>query len=150
MMVKEIKPINFLFFRTRASIDKLDQFVPVGQQLFAEAVKHHLPVSGALQWHYYNFLGDPMQQFDFEIALPVAALPEEYDGEFHIKRTSSFRCLSEIHEGNWLALPYTYKRMMEFLSGSNYKLTANNREIYCNVDFSDFSANVTEVQLGIE
>ena len=84
------------------------------------------------------------------IALPVGALPEEYDGQFHVKRTGTFKCICAEHEGNWVAIPQTYDQIMKFALQNNLLLTSSSREIYINVDFHDPSANVTEIQLGIQ
>jgi effector-binding domain-containing protein len=150
MKIKEVRPINFLFFRTRTTVDQLEKFIPVGQQLFREAVDNSLPITGALQWHYHNFNIDPGIPFDFEIALPVGAIPEEYDGEFHVKRTEAFKCICTEHEGDWLAIPQTYCEILKFASEHNLSLNSSSREIYTNVDLQDPSANITEIQLGIQ
>lgn len=149
MDVKEVKPINFLYFRSRATLDELEKFIPVGQQLYKEAVINALPVTGPLQWHYFNFYGNPAEPFELEVALPVSTFPGEYDGEFHIKRTQAFRCISKIHYGDWNSISRTYGELVKYAGSNGLKLTSHSREIYNHVDFDDPSANVTEVQLGI-
>src|SRR5688572_19920620 len=101
MQVKEIKPINFLFFRTEAKIMELAGLIPVGQQLFKEAIDHKLTITGPVHWHYFGFEGDPSKSFILEIAIPVGEVEEGYDGQFHFKRTEPFKCVSMIHEGSW-------------------------------------------------
>jgi effector-binding domain-containing protein len=148
MQIKNIQPINFLLYRTETRLSELSQLIPIGQQLFAEAVKLGLFISGPIHWHYYDFIG-PEAPFSLEICLPVSRIVEEYDGKFHFKRSESFRCVTATHEGSWQSLPESYQRVMSFISGN--KLVANNvsREIYVNVDFNELSANVTEIQVGI-
>lgn len=149
MDFKEVKPINFLYFRAQTTLDQLQEFIPVGQRLYKEAALHDLPVTGSLQWHYFNFHGNPAEPFDLEVALPVGTIPGEYDGEFHIKRTQPFRCISKVHVGDWNSIARTYGEMLKYAGSNGVKLTAHSREIYNHVDFDDPSANVTEVQLGI-
>lgn len=150
MQIKEVKPVNFLFFRTETTIAQLSNFLPVAKELFKEAVRLDLWVTGPIHWHYYEFTGDETKLFTLEIALPVAALPEQYDGIFHCKRTEPFRCASAIHEGSWFEIPHTYGKLMEFLSSSNLVPNAVNRELYINADFNNPEANVTEIQMGVQ
>ncbi len=149
MQVKEIKPINFLFFRTETTVMELAQFLPVGSQLFEEAVKQKLTITGPVHWHYHGFEGNVSKPFVLEIALPVAHVLEEYDGQFHFKRTELFRCVTLTHEGAWLEIPQSYEKLMNFITKNNLQPSTNNREVYVNVDFADPSANTTEIQMGI-
>lgn len=149
MQIKEVKPVNFLFFRTETKVAELGNFLPVAKELFKEAVRLDLWVTGPVHWHYYGFAGDESQAFTLEIALPVASLPEQYDGKFHCKRTESFRCVSEVHEGSWYELPNTYGKLMQYISSNALAPIGVNRELYINADFSHPEANVTEIQLGV-
>jgi effector-binding domain-containing protein len=99
--------------------------------------------------HYYGFAGDETKPFTLEIALPVATLPEQYDGQFHLKRTEPFRCVSVVHEGDWFEIPNAYGKIMAFVSSNGLVPIGVNRELYINADFSHPEANVTEIQMGI-
>lgn len=148
--LKEVKPINFLFFRTETTIAELSNFLSVGQELFAEAFENNLRITGPVHWHYFGFLGDATKPFTLEIAVPVADMIGEYDGKFHFKRTEPFHCVSIIHEGNWLDIPKSYGRLMDFTTRKNLTPIGVNREIYINADFVNPEANITEIQLGIK
>jgi effector-binding domain-containing protein len=150
MQIKEVKPINFLFFRTETKIQELYKFLPIGQELFSEAIKNKLNITGPIHWHYFGFTGDETQPFTLEISLPVSEVLEEYDGKFHFKRTEPFKCVSVIHEGAWIDMPDTYGKLMQYLAEQQLHPIAANREIYVNVDFKDPAANTTEVQIGIK
>jgi effector-binding domain-containing protein len=150
MQVKAVKPINFLFFRTETTVNQLVQFIPVGQELFSEAVRHNLAITGPIHWHYIGFEGDPGKVFTLEISLPIGDIANEYDGKFHFKRTEVFKCVTTTHEGNWLDIPQSYERLMKFIGENNLKPLALNREIYVNTDFKNPDANVTEIQIGIK
>jgi effector-binding domain-containing protein len=149
MDVKAVSPINFLYFRTDTKVSELYKFLGVGQELFKEAVAQNIPITGPIHWHYFGFTGDENQIFQLEIALPVGEILEEYDGKFHFKRTESFKCLSLRHDGNWLDMPKSYGKAIEFLSKNNLQANAVNREVYINADFKYPEANSTEIQIGI-
>lgn len=147
--IREIKPINFLYFRTEAYLHELPNFLPVARDLHQEAVAYHLHVTGPIQWHYFGFKGDTNQPFVLEVALPVANVVPEYDGSFHFKRTEPFRCVTLQHEGPWESLGETYLKIMKFLELRNLEPVAMNREVYIHTDFQDPAANITQVQVGI-
>ncbi len=149
MQVKEVKPINFVYYRTEATLSNLVDFLPKAKEVYREAVTHNLHITGPLHWHYYGFSGDTNKSFFLEIALPVSDVLPGYDGQFHFKRTQPFKCVSLIHEGGWDELPSMYNKIMQFISKHKLESSANNREIYINADFYNPDANVTEVQVGL-
>lgn len=149
MNIKEVKPIRFLFFRTETKISELNKFFWVGQALIKEAVTNNIAVTGPIHWHYHGFMGDEQKSFTLEICLPVGDVLPDYDGEFHFKVTESFKCVSIIHEGNWLDIPNSYGKLMTFMEANKLSPVASNRELYVNADFKNPEANVTEIQIGI-
>lgn len=149
MQIKNVSPINFLFFRAETRVDELEKFLPVAQELFAEAVRNGIRITGPVHWHYFGFMGDVSQSFTLEVALPVSDVPQDYDGKFHFKRTEPFKCVSLVHEGNWLDLPQSYGKLMQFMNEQQLQPTAVNRELYVNADFNYPEANVTEIQVGV-
>ncbi|MBA4055982.1 MAG: hypothetical protein C0490_14805 [Marivirga sp.] len=149
MQIKQVKPINFLFFRTETTIQDLGNFLTVGQELFRAAVQHNLTITGPVHWHYFDFTGHENRPFTLEIALPVSDFPQEYDGKFHLKRTEPFKCVSTVHEGGWLQIPHTYGKLIQFITTKKLMPVAVNREIYVNIDFKNSEANTTEIQMGI-
>ena len=149
MQIKEVKPINFLFFRAETKVSELANLLPVAKGLFTEAVQYDLRITGPIQWHYFGFTGDESKPFTLEIALPVAEVLKEYDGPFHFKRTETFKSVALVHEGSWFDLPASYGKLMDFISKNSLKPSAVNREIYINMDFLYPEANVTEIQIGI-
>jgi effector-binding domain-containing protein len=149
MQIKEVKPSNFLFFRTETTVTGLKDLLPVGQELFREAVGQNIWIGGGVQWHYFGFQGDESKPFTLEIALPVASVLPEYDGKFHFKRTEPFKCVSLFHEGSWLEIPHSYQKLMEFIAKNELTPVAINREVYVNADFKHPEANITEIQVGI-
>lgn len=146
---KQVQPISFLFFRTETKLEELGNFFHVANELYAEALKHNLSITGPIHWHYFGFMGEASKPFTLEISLPVAEVLSGYDGQFHFKRTEPFNCVSLIHEGNWLAMTGSYQKIVEYAMQHQLTPTGVNREIYVNVDFVNTEANVTEIQLGV-
>lgn len=149
IQTKEVKPINFLYFRTETKVDQLSNFLPVGQQLIKEALDLKIWVTGPVHWHYFGLV-DMNAPFTLEVSLPVSAIPPDYDGAFHFKRTEPFKCISVIHEGSWLDIPQSYGKLMEFVQKNKLDPSAINRELYINADFDNLEANVTEIQMGLQ
>jgi effector-binding domain-containing protein len=149
MKIKEVKPISFLYFRTETNISELQNFFHVAKELFREAVKHNLTITGPVHWHYFGFNGDFEKPFTLEISLPVGEVLAEYDGKFHFKRTESFKCVVLTHEGEWREMGKSYGQAMEFIAKNQLVPIAVNREIYINADFAFPEANTTEIQIGI-
>jgi effector-binding domain-containing protein len=147
-MVKQVQPISFLFFRTDTTLSELGNFFHIANELYAEALKHKLSVTGPVHWHYFGFT-DASKPFTLEIALPVADLLQEYDGKFHFKRTENFNCVSLVHDGDWLQMTGSYEKLMQYAQHHQLTPVGMNREIYVNVDFVNPHANVTEIQLGV-
>ena len=148
--LREIKPINFLFFRTETCLAQLEDFIPVAKDLFKEAVNFNIQVTGPVHWHYVDFHGDPQQPFTLEIALPVADTLPEYDGSFHFKRTHNFRCATLTHEGSWNTMVDSYGKLHDFIASRRLKSMGITREVYLNTDFRNPEANLTEIQVGVE
>jgi effector-binding domain-containing protein len=149
MQIKDVKPGNFLFFRTETTVAELVNYLPVAQSLYEEAVRQKLRIDGAVHWHYIGFSGDLSAPFTLEVCIPVESIPEGYDGQFHVKRTESFRCVSLIHEGSWFQIPDSYGKLIRHATENNLVPAGNNREIYIHVDLQEAEANVTEIQLGV-
>jgi effector-binding domain-containing protein len=149
MQIKQVKPINFLFFRTETKVNELSNFLGIAKDLFKEAILQDLTITGPVHWHYFDFSGDDNKLFTLEIALPISNFPQEYDGKFHLKRSEPFKCVSAVHEGSWYELPKTYEKLVQFIGDHKLISNAVNRELYVNADFNNPEANVTEVQMGV-
>ncbi len=149
VQIKEVKPVNFLYFRTETKIDQLVNFLPVGQELIKEALRLKIWVTGPVHWHYFGFV-DMNAPFTLEVAIPVSAIPQDYDGKFHFKRTEVFKCASLIHEGAWTDIPQSYGKLMQFIEENKLQPIPINRELYINADFINLEANVTEIQMGVQ
>ena len=150
MKIKEVKPINFIYFRTETTLKELGNFLHVGQELFHEAVKHDLMITGPVHWHYFNFSGDEQKPFTLEISLPVGNVLQSYDGKFHFKRTGPFKCAVHHHEGSWLEIGKSYGELMAYIAQQNLRPLEVSREIYINADFQHPESNTTEIQVAVQ
>lgn len=150
MQIKEVKPINFLYFRTSTKVNELGRFVGiVARELYRDAVFNDLEITGPVYWNYFGFDGDESRPFILEIALPLSELPRHYTGKFQIKRSDPFHCVSIVHEGSWYDMPKGYAKLKEFISANSLVPNAENREVYLNIDFINSQGNITEIQIGI-
>ncbi len=150
MQIKLVKPINFLFFRTETTIPELANFLYVAKELFREAVRKDLTITGPVHWHYFGFKGSPETIFTLEIAIPVSEVDPGDDGVYHFKRADEFKCVSAIHEGSWSDMPATYEKLMKHIADNDLVPIGVNRELYINADFNHPEANVTEIQIGLK
>jgi len=150
LKVKQVQPVNFLYYRTETTMGELVNHAPVSQQIISEAVKYNFPIMGAPHWHYLGFEGDFAKTFTLEIAIPVGKIPTDYDGKYHFKRTNPFKCICLTHEGSWQELGKSYESIMKYVNENNFIPTSAVREIYVNSDFENPEANVTEIQFGIQ
>ncbi|HTH56027.1 MAG TPA: GyrI-like domain-containing protein [Cyclobacteriaceae bacterium] len=147
--VKEIKPVNFLYYRTETTMADLMKHTAISQEIIGEAVRRELPITGALHWHYFGCEG-AAKPFALEIAVPVGKIISDYDGKFHFKRTRPFKCICLTHEGSWEELNKSYDSIAKFAADHKLSSTSSVREIYVNSDFENPEANVTEIQFGIQ
>lgn len=147
--VKEIRPVNFLYYRTQTTMADMMKHADVSQEIISEAVERELPITGAPHWHYFGFEG-PTKPFTLEIAVPVGKIISDYDGKFHFKRTRPFKCICLTHEGSWEELTQSYESIVKFATDNKLSPSDAVREIYVNSDFENPEANVTEIQFGIQ
>lgn len=149
-IVKEVKPINFLYLRTMTRVQELGRFVGVvARELYRDAVFNDIEITGPVYWNYINFNGDEESSFLLEIALPISEIPGNYEGKFQVKRSDTFHCLSIYHTGTWYDIPQCYKHIGQWMAAHELKGIGQNREIFINVDFINPVANITEIQVGI-
>lgn len=150
METKNINPMHVLYFSTETKITDLAQYVQViGKRLKKDAEAQSLKITGDQSWMYYDFTGEPDALFTLEIAFPIESLPETYKGEFAVKTLEEYKCLATKHEGDWMQIPNTYGKLMNYVKENSIQPKTNSREIYTNVDMENPENNTIEIQLGI-
>lgn len=149
MQIKTHPSMNVLYSSHRTSINTLHEYVgTVARDLYAEAARQHLLVTGPVYWSYYGMDGQPDTIFTLEIAIPVSGIAEMENG-FLFKEFPSFKCLYTLHSGAWNQLPQTYESLMKNIQQKDLQMNGVFREVYYNIDFSRDENNLTEVQVGI-
>jgi len=149
MVVKTHPAMNVLYSSFRTSLATIhDKVGTVARDLYAEAARQHLLVTGPVYWFYYGADGQPDTEFTLEIAIPVSGEPVPI-GEFLFNQLPSFKCVSKTHEGAWAKLGETYGSIIEKITAENLEMNGVSREAYLNIDFSYDDRNLTEVQVGI-
>ncbi|HWA35523.1 MAG TPA: GyrI-like domain-containing protein [Cyclobacteriaceae bacterium] len=149
MEIREIKPINFLFHREVLKMSELERMIPISQALYVEAVRLNLRITGPIHWHYFGITTKDAP-FTLEVSLPVAEVLQGYDGAYHFKRTDNFKAVTHRHEGSFDEFEKTYEKVFGFITEKKLVPNGMCREVYINVDFANPSANIAEVQIGIQ
>jgi hypothetical protein len=149
MEIKQIGPVNFLYFKAETRLYELPEFIRgVPRALHLEAAKHSLEITGPVYWNYFSF-DDCPEFFHLEIAVPIAELPARYDGGFLLKRSNPFKCLSTFHYGSWRNIPATYQKLDAYIHSHQLKKLYSHRQIFIHCDFENPDNNFTELQIGI-
>ncbi len=150
MEIKQISPINFLYFKAETRLSELPEFIRgVPRALHLEAAKHGFEITGPVYWNYFSF-DDCPEFFRLEIGVPIAELPTDYHGSFHVRRSSPFKCLSTFHYGSLRDIPNTYQKLGEYIDSHRLKKIYSCRQIFIHSDFANPESNFTEVQIGIQ
>jgi effector-binding domain-containing protein len=150
MEIKNLNEITALCFTSKVTLKALQQFVRVkARELYQEAIKKDLEITGPVYWIYQGMDGNPDTEFTLDIAIPVAD-GNSYSGKFSIKKLEKFKCLSYWHYGSWSALPSAYGQIFQEINSKSLIPTGEFREIYQVIDFTQDTNNVTEVQAGIQ
>jgi effector-binding domain-containing protein len=149
MEIKNINPMTVLYCTTRTNLAGLSEFVGTkAEELLADASSNNLTINGPVYWLYYGMDGKPETVFDLDIAFPVI-VNQPYNGNFKLKELPKYKCLSAIHTGAWNDMDKTYNSLIGRAMNDGLLLNNTCREVYLNVDFIDFTKNITEIELGI-
>ena len=153
MQIKTTTPLHVLTFGVRTTLADLDKYaITVPKQLYAEAVRLGLLVSGPLYWRYLGADGRIETQFSLQIGLPVERPGGHYpagNGAFTFEEWPAFRSLALDHTGPWDQLHETYGKGIQWLLHEGFTIGIEARECYLNVDLAEPVNNRTEVGIGI-
>ncbi len=140
--------MTVLYSTHQTTINGLASLVgSVLKELYKEAVKNDVLVSGPCYWIYYGMDGQPDTVFTLDIAIPIQG--EIGDSPFATKELPAFKAVSHMHEKDWTKLSDSYGQIMQFIGKNKVEMTGECREIYWNIDFVQPENNLTEVQVGI-
>jgi effector-binding domain-containing protein len=145
---KETAPFTALCFTTRTTLATISDWNHVAGELFTEAAQLGLAITGPIQYVYTGVTGNETNEFQLEIALPIAASADSA-GTFIYKNFADFQCVSYTYVGHWENLPAVYDALFGQLYGGGRKNDGHVREVYINVDSAKPETCVTEIQIGL-
>lgn len=148
MIIKKMPPMNFFCFSTEATLMELGNYVrSKAHDIYFEAVKLNLEITGPIYWVYYGMDGNPETKFKLEIGVPIQQI-KPTSNLFICKTLSEMEFATLTHEGNWDNLSKSYSTLIAELTKSGKRLNGIAREVYINIDFNNPKNNITEIQLG--
>lgn len=144
-------PFYSLVFTSETSLAQLGQYVRgIARELYTEAVKNELEITGAIYWIYEGMDGNPETVFHLTIALPVSKPVEAIASEkFSIQMQDAFTYVSTVHFGEWNTLSASYVKVIGEINEAGFTMTRVYREQYIAMDFDNPEANVTIIQVGV-
>ncbi|GAB3328403.1 hypothetical protein GCM10027299_30650 [Larkinella ripae] len=146
MQIKEAKPLTTLAFSTRTTLPELNHFVrTIARQLYREAIRLDLEITGPIVWQYDGVDGNPETVFGLDIVLPVQQFQGEPADGLAFKKLEGWQCAYTEHDGGWDQLMTTYGPFMNGLVQGGYPIGSLSREAYVNVDFENPANNVTQI-----
>lgn len=148
MEVKTHPPMRVLYSTHQTTLSQLGQLAGVVvKEIYAEAVRNEVLVSGPCYWIYKGMDGQPDTVFTLDIALPIQGHISE--SKFATKDLPVFKAASHVHESGWEKLGGTYAQVFQYIAHNHHRITGEFREVYLNIDMENPENNLTEVQVGI-
>ena len=149
LQIKETKPFTALCFTTRTSLSTLSQYVfTVAEDLYREANRLGLEVSGPIQWIYTGVNGDETNEFSLDIVLPISQ-PGSQSDRFRYQIFPSFRCACYTFTGPWSEFGMLYDLLFSQLYRDGYQNDGYVREVYTVIDLENPALCVTEIQIKV-
>ena len=148
LLVKETGPFTALCFTTQATLQTIEQYNGVPEQLYVEAERLGVQPTGPIQYVYTGVNGDETNEFRLEIALPVQETAGAPNGLAY-KTFEPFRCVSYTYRGAWDTFMAVYDALFAQFHRHGYQTDGRVREVYAVVDFEDRDNCVTEFQIGL-
>lgn len=147
MQIKAHPPVTVLYSTHQVTIKQLGELGQTIKDLYAEASKNDVFVSGPLYFIYHGADGNPNTLFTLEIAVPVQG--KINSTRFQVKQLQPFQAITYQHDGPFEQLPETYTQIMKYVDGNKIPLNDECRELYFNIDFENPENNITQVQIGV-
>ena len=145
-----VKPtMTVLSKKVKCTMAELMQQTHFVKEMYNEAAKLDLHVTGCSYWVYTGCNGDMNAPFDLEFLLPVQANGKKSD-IFEIKKVKEYKCVTYLHQGSWMEFHQVYTNLMKKIQEKGQKIGKSNREMYLNCDFEDGKNCLTEIQIEIE
>ncbi len=140
--------MTVLYSSHQTTIPQLGNFVgTIAKELYAEAAKNSVLVSGPQYWIYRGMDGNDDTVFTLEIAMPIQG--EIKTEKFKIKELPPYKSVAYTHSDSWETMPASYGKILQYIDQNKIAMTDECREVYLNVDFVNPKNNLVEIQLGI-
>lgn len=140
--------MKVLYSTHQTTIPQLGNFVAViAKELYAEASKLGVLVSGPQYWIYRGMDGNNDTVFTLEITIPVQG--DLASTKFQVKEVPAYKSLSHLHTGAWEQMPASYGAILGYIEQHKIAMNDECRECYLNVDFANPENNRVEIQMGI-
>lgn len=150
MDIKTLPTINLFCFSTEATLADLGKYVRVkASEIYAQAQKNNLEITGPIYWIYYGMDGNPNTKFKLDIGVPIQEAKPCSDG-FCCKTLDRMEFATYWHEGSWNLFPHAYQQLIGEILKSGRTMNGITREVYINIDFENPENNITEIQLGVK
>ncbi len=148
MEIKTHPPMRVLYSTHQTTLSQLGQLAGVVvKELYAEAARNQVLVSGPCYWIYKGMDGQPETVFTLDIALPIQGSIRE--SSFATKDLPAFKAAVHVHESGWEKLGGAYAQVFQYVAHNHHQITGEFREVYLNIDMENPENNLTEVQVGI-
>jgi effector-binding domain-containing protein len=139
-----------LGFSTTATMAIMDTFSNVPEQLYHEAARLGLTISGPILYGYDGADEDTTKEFGLTIALPVReAEPGTLREGFSYQTIPAFRATSYTYTGPWDTLMEVYDALFRAFYQQGHAYSGHVREVYTVVDFEQPDRCVTDILIGI-
>ncbi len=149
MIIKKVPSMHLFCFSTEATLTELGKYVRVkAKEIYIEAIKNNLEITGPIYWVYYGMDGNPETKFKLDIGVPVQYANPTSDG-FSCKTIEKMDLATCIHEGSWSNLSKSYSSLISEIMETGSNLNGIAREVYINIDFDNPQNNIVEIQLGL-
>jgi len=146
MQIVRIAAENFLYRIVKIMPDDDFDLLEFGDALLREASVGGMPVSGALQLHY-RFNRPVGQADEVHLALPVRAFAEDYDGLFHLKRTESFCCITDVVHCNIGAFTERWRKLERCASMLRLERGESYREILASTEEQNSGFRILQLEV---
>jgi effector-binding domain-containing protein len=147
MEIKEINPMTVFYRTVQTTLSEMMQYVMTTPlEMYQEAMKEGLKISGPQVWIYHGMDGNPNTKFTLEIALPII---KPIKNNLQIKELPAFKCATIIHKGDWGNLKNSYEKIISEIYSSGNSMNKICREVYAHVETPESENNITEIQIGI-
>lgn len=149
MNIKKLPSMNFFCLSTEATLLDLNKYVRVkASEIYAEAIRNNLEITGPVYWVYYGMDGNAETKFKLDIGVPVQESKTTSNG-FSYRTFDKMEFATCIHAGSWDKFSQTYANLVSEIMKSGRLLNGVTREVYINIDFNNPENNLTEIQMGL-